>query len=130
MITDPISDMIIRIKNAVKSGKKHASIPASGEKKEIAKILFEEGYIANYEFKEDNKQGIIKISFKYVDGEPSISGLKRISKPSRRVYVNTKNIPLVKSGYGVAIISTSKGIMSDANARKNNVGGEVLLYVW
>lgn len=130
MITDPISDMIIRIKNAVKSGKKHALIPASGEKKEIAKILFEEGYIANYEFKEDNKQGIIQISFKYVDGEPSISGLKRISKPSRRVYVNTKNIPLVKSGYGVAIISTSKGIMSDAHARKNNVGGEVLLYVW
>jgi len=97
--------------------------------KNIERQKLEENLKQGYKAKAELNKKICG-DFKYVDGEPSISGLKRISKPSRRVYVNTKNIPLVKSGYGVAIISTSKGIMSDANARKNNVGGEVLLYVW
>ncbi|RKZ18057.1 30S ribosomal protein S8 [bacterium] len=130
MMTDPIADMITRIRNAIERRKKHVRIPASKMKKEIARILFEEGFIGNYEFIEDNKQGEIVITLKYVDGESPIKGMERISKPSRRVYTDSKNIPRVMSGYGIAILSTSKGILTDAQARQMKVGGEILIYVW
>ena len=130
MLTDPVADMLTRIRNAIHAGHKRVAIPASNVKKEIARILFEEGYIANYEFIEDNKQGIINITLKWVEGENAISGLERISKPGRRVYVKWKSIPRVKEGFGIAIVSTSKGILSDKDARRKKVGGEVLCAIW
>lgn len=128
MQTDPISDMIVKINNASKAKKKTVEIPISNMKKEIVKILFEEGFIDNYEFKEDNNT--IQITLRYVDGISSITKIQRISKPSRRIYVKVDNIPIVKNGYGIAILSTSKGIMTGDKARKENSGGEVILTVW
>lgn len=130
MQTDPISDMITKINNAVRAKKKTVEIPSSNIKKEIVKILFEEGFIANYEFSENKVKNSIIITLKYVDEISSITKIERVSKPSRRIYVNTDNIPIVKNGYGIAIISTSKGIMSGEKARKENAGGELLLTVW
>lgn len=131
VMTDPIADMLTRIRNATTVKHSHVEIPASNVKKAIAKILLEEGFIKGYEVKEDGKQGIIKIELKYTQGqEKVISGLKRISKPGLRVYVNKDQIPKVLGGLGIAIISTSKGIMTDAQARKENVGGEVICYIW
>ncbi|MCK4421880.1 30S ribosomal protein S8 [candidate division WOR-3 bacterium] len=130
MLTDPIADMITRIRNAVKAEHRHVEIPGSRVKKEITKILFEEGYIGNYTFEDDNKQGKILITLKYINDESPIHEIKRISKPSRRVYVGKKDIPLVTRGFGISLLSTPKGIMSDAEARKNGVGGELLLEVW
>ena len=130
-ITDPIADMLTRIRNANSS--KHASvdIPSSKIKLAIAKILLDEGYIKDFESIEDNKQGTIRVTLKYDEnGKRVISGLKRISKPGLRIYANKEEIPLVLNGLGIAIISTSKGIMTDKNARKENVGGEVLAYIW
>ncbi len=130
MITDPIADMLTRIRNAVRAGHRHVEIPVSNLKKEITKVLFEEGYIGNYKFTEDGGWEKILITLKYISEESPIHKIKRISKPSRRVYVDKSEIPLVKRGFGVAVISTSKGVMSDAEARKLGVGGELLLEVW
>lgn len=130
-MTDPIADMLTRIRNGNNARHKSVDVPASNIKKEISEILLKEGYIKKYEFIEDDKQGIIKIDFKYGENnERVISGIKRISKPGLRVYVNRENIPRVLGGLGIAIISTSKGIVTDKEARKLGVGGEVICYVW
>ncbi len=130
-ITDPIADMLTRIRNAIMANKKDVAIPLSKEKLEIAKILKNEGYIFN--FKVDNSEFLaqIVVELKYKDKKNSvIEGLKRISKPGRRVYEKADSIPKVLSGLGVAILSTSKGIMTGRECEKNNVGGEVLLHIW
>lgn len=131
VLTDPIADMLTRIRNA--SSVKHESvdIPCSKFKTEVARILKEEGYIREYKVIEDNKQGLLRIYLKYgVNKEKVISGIKRISKPGLRVYANKDEIPRVLGGLGIAILSTSRGVMTDKIARKNNVGGEVICYVW
>jgi len=130
-VTDPIADMLTRIRNAL--GAKHESVnmPASKMKKAVAGILLKEGFIKGYEYKDEGPQGIIRISLKYGAKEESvINGLKRISKPGLRVYAKRDDVPKVLGGLGVAIISTSKGIMTDRDARNNDVGGEVIAYVW
>ena len=130
-ITDPIADMLTRIRNASSSKHDSVTVPSSKIKLAIAKILNDEGYIAGYELVEDDKQGIIKINLKYGANKTSvISGLKRVSKPGLRVYANKEELPRVLKGLGIAIISTSKGIMTDKEARKLNVGGEVLAFIW
>ena len=130
-ITDPIADMLTRIRNANSSKHESVNVPASKIKIEIAKILEKEGYINGFEVIEDNIQGMIKIDLKYASGKQSvITGLKRVSKPGLRVYASNENLPKVLKGLGIAIISTSKGIMTDKEARKLNVGGEVLAYIW
>nr|WP_075574123.1 30S ribosomal protein S8 [Ezakiella massiliensis] len=131
MLTDPIADMLTRIRNA--NHQRHATvdIPASKIKLAIAEILKEEGYIADYEVIEENVQGTIRISLKYInEKERVITGIRRISKPGLRIYVNSNELPTVLGGLGIAIISTSNGIMTDKEARKQKVGGEVLCYVW
>ena len=129
--TDPIADMLTRIRNANSQKHKTVDIPASNMKRAIANILFKEGYIAAYEEINDNTQGVIRITLKYDEnGARVIDGLRRISKPGLRVYAKAENIPRVLNGLGIAIISTSKGVMTDKEARKENVGGEVLAYVW
>ena len=131
MMTDPIADLLTRIRNGNHARHKSVDIPASNIKKEIAKILLDEGYIKNYDLVEDNKQGIIKIDLKYAQsGERVISGIKRISKPGLRVYVKCEDVPKVLGGLGIAIISTSKGIITDKVAREKGVGGEVICYIW
>ena len=128
-MTDVIADMLTRIRNAVSAKHESVEIPASNTKKAIANILLEEGYIAGVEFIE-GVQGTIKIALKYNGRNKVISGLKRISKPGLRVYVGTEDIPQVLGGLGIAILSTSKGIMTGAKAKKAHQGGEVLAYVW
>ena len=131
VMTDPIADMLTRIRNA--NNAKHATVtvPSSNIKKAIAGILLEEGYIKNFKYIEDDKQGMLEIELKYGEDESKvISGIKRISKPGLRIYVSKEDVPKVLNGLGIAIMSTSKGIMTDKNARKNNVGGEVVCYVW
>ncbi len=130
-ITDPIADMLTRIRNA--GSAKHATvdIPASKMKKAIADILVEEGYIKSYQTVNEGAQGIIRVTLKYLaGGEKAITGLRRVSKPGLRVYAGAEELPWVLKGLGIAIISTSKGIMTDKQARKNHVGGEVLAFVW
>ncbi len=130
-ITDPIADMLTRIRNANSSKHKTVDIPASKMKKSIADILFKEGYIKSFEEIDTDNQGIIRITLKYDEkGNRVIAGLKRISKPGLRVYANCEELPKVLNGLGIALISTSKGIMTDKQARQNNVGGEVLAYIW
>ncbi len=131
MMTDPIADMLTRIRNSNNAKHKTVDVPASNIKKEIAQILLDEGYIKSFDFIEDNKQGMLKVELKYTqDGDRVISGLKRISKPGLRVYANSQELPKVLGGLGIAIISTSKGIVTDKTARELNVGGEVICYVW
>lgn len=130
MMTDPIADMLSRIRNGNLAKHKSVEVPASNIKKDLAQILLDEGYIKGFNVTEDDKQGIITIDLKYVNEERVISGLKRISKPGRRVYVGAQDVPKVLDGLGTAIISTSKGMMTDKNARKETVGGEVICYVW
>ncbi|MBQ8196054.1 MAG: 30S ribosomal protein S8 [Oscillospiraceae bacterium] len=130
-ITDTIADMLTRIRNA--NAAKHASvdIPASNMKKQIAQILLDEGYIKNFKVIDDNKQGIIRVTLKYTDTKAQvITGLRRVSKPGLRIYSNCKDMPKVMKGLGIAIVSTSKGIMTDKKARELNVGGEVLAFIW
>ena len=129
-ITDPIADMVTRIRNA--SSAKHATvdIPASNMKKSIAEILMQEGYIKNYQLINDGVQGIIKVALKYNGNEKAIAGLRRVSKPGLRVYAGADELPYVLRGLGIAIVSTSKGVMTDKKAREANVGGEVLAFVW
>ena len=130
---DPIADYLTRIRNAVSAGHRLVEIPASNIKKEITKILFDQGYILNYKFEETpNKQGIIKIALKYAPHTklPAIRGLKRVSKPGLRVYSKSEKLPRVLNGLGIAIISTPKGIMTDKEARRLNLGGEVLCFIY
>lgn len=130
-MTDPIADMLTRIRNALVVKHDAVEVPASNMKKEIARILLQEGYITSYEVVEDGVQGKIVITLKYgPNGERVISGLKRISKPGLRIYAGHDELPKVLGGLGIAIISTPKGVMTDKEARKNNHGGEVLAYVW
>ena len=130
-ITDPIADMLTRIRNANSSKHESVNVPASKLKIEIARILNEEGYINGYEVIDDGLQGIIKITLKYgANKQKVITGLKRVSKPGLRVYAGKDELPRVLRGLGIAIISTSKGIMTDKEARKANVGGEVLAFIW
>ena len=130
-MTDPIADMLTRIRNANVVKHETVDVPASNMKKELARILLEEGFIRGYDVIEDGKQGIIRIQFKYgQEGERVITGLKKISKPGMRVYAANHEIPKVLNGLGISVISTSKGILTDKQARKENVGGEVICYVW
>ena len=130
-ITDPIADMLTRIRNAGTAKHATVDIPASKMKKAIAEILLEEGYIKSFQLVDDGTQGIIRVTLKYLPGkEKAIQGLRRVSKPGLRVYAGADELPRVLKGLGIAIISTSKGIMTDKAARAANVGGEVLAFVW
>ena len=130
-ITDPIADMLTRIRNANSEKHESVDVPASNLKKAIAQILLDEGYIKNYQIIDDEKQGLIKITLKYGENKTKvISGLKRISKPGLRVYAGKDELPKVLKGLGIAIISTSQGIMTDKKARQLNIGGEVLAFIW
>ena len=130
MVTDPIADMLTRIRNANVMRYKEVEVPASKIKNEIARILKEEGFISDYKVKKNNIQDNIVLYLKYSGKERVITGLKRISKPGLRVYAKAEEIPTVLRGLGIAIISTSKGLMTDKNARKASLGGEVLAYIW
>ena len=130
-ITDTIADMLTRIRNANSAKHPSVDIPCSNIKKQIAQILVDEGYIKNFRVIEDNKQGIIRITLKYTENKSQvITGLRRVSKPGLRIYSNCKDMPKVMNGLGIAIVSTSKGLMTDRKAREKHVGGEVLAFVW
>ena len=130
-ITDTIADLLTRIRNAASAKHDTVEIPASNMKKAICQILVDEGYIKSFSVTEDGKQGIIKVVLKYGEGKtPVINGLRRVSKPGLRIYSNVEELPKVMKGLGIAIISTSKGVMTDRQARKENVGGEVLAFIW
>ena len=130
-ITDTIADMLTRIRNASAAKHDSVAIPASNVKKAIAQILLDEGYIQSYTVEEDGKQGVIHITLKYGQNKSQIiTGIRRVSKPGLRIYTNVEDMPRVMKGLGIAILSTSKGIMTDKQARKANVGGEVLAFVW
>ena len=131
MMTDPIADMLTRIRNANSSKHKTVDIPSSRVKHQIAEILVQEGYVSGYEIIEDGVKKTIRITLKYGDKNSRVlSGIKRISKPGLRVYAQSNNLPKVLNGLGVAIVSTNRGIVSDKEARKNKVGGEVLAFIW
>ena len=131
VVTDPIADMLTRIRNANAMKYKEVKMPVSKVKTEIARILKEEGFIEDYKVKEDKTQGTLVLTLKYVNKkERVITGLKRISTPGLRVYAKASEMPKVLNGFGIAIVSTSKGIMTDKEARKNSLGGEVMAYVW
>jgi len=130
-ITDVVADMLTRIRNANTAKHETVEIPASNLKKAIAQILLDEGYIKDFTVTEDNKQGMINVTLKYgANKQRIIQGLRRVSKPGLRIYASSQDLPKVKNGLGIAIISTSKGIMTDKEARKQNVGGEVLAFIW
>ena len=130
-VTDTIADLLTRIRNAQAAKHDTVEVPASNMKKAICQILVDEGYVRHYSVKEDGKQGVITISLKYAEGrQPVIKGLKRVSKPGLRIYSSAAELPKVMKGLGVAIVSTSKGIMTDRAARQENVGGEVLAFIW
>ena len=129
-MSDVIADMLTRIRNASNAKHETVDIPASNMKKSIADILVEEGYIKGYQVIEDGKQGIIRVTLKYIGKQKVISGLRRVSKPGLRVYVGADELPRVLRGLGIAIVSTSKGVMTDKKARELHVGGEVLAFVW
>ncbi len=128
--TDPIADFLTRIRNAVKARHRRVDIPASNMKKAVAQILLEEKFIANFTVLEDGKQGVLRINLKYNNGKPVIAGIRRVSKPGIRQYKGKAELPRVMGGLGVAIVSTSRGIMTDGKARLENVGGEILAFVW
>ena len=130
VVTDTIADMLTRIRNANQMRYVEVRVPSSKIKKEIARILKDEGYIVDYKVEDENTQGTIVLTLKYKNKERVITGLRRISKPGLRVYCKSDEIPKVLNGLGIAIISTSKGIMTDKQARKENIGGEVLAYIW
>lgn len=130
-MTDPIADMLTRIRNGSNAKHDSVDIPASNIKKQLAQILLDEGFIKSYDVIDDGKQGIIRVDIKYGNqNEKVISGIKRISKPGLRVYVKSDEVPRVLGGLGIAILSTSKGVMTDKVARKEGIGGEVICYVW
>jgi len=130
MLTDPIADMLTRIRNAVRIKSEKVDIPLSRMKLEIAKILKEEGFIRAYKILKDKRQGILRVFLKYMDNENVISGLKRISKPGRRIYVGKDEIPRVMGSVGIAILTTPRGVLSDNACRNEGVGGEIICYVW
>lgn len=130
LVNDPIADMLTRIRNAQIAKHDTVVIPASNMKKSIAKILLDEGYIKNYQLIDDGTQGVIRITLKYNGNEKALSGLRRVSKPGLRVYAGADELPKVLRGLGIAIVSTSKGVMTDKAARAAHVGGEVLAFVW
>lgn len=130
MLTDPIADMLTRIRNAIMIRADKVDIPASRMKLDIAKIMKEEGLIRAYKIIKDNRQGVLRISLKYVDDQSVISGLKRVSKPGRRVYVGYREIPVVMGGLGLGILTTPGGLLTDKSCRREKVGGELLCYVW
>ncbi len=132
IMTDPIADFLTRIRNAIMAGHRVVEVPASNLKREMTKILFEKGYILNYKFIDDDKQGIVKIALKYdpQTKTPAIKALKRVSTPGLRSYAGYRNLPRVLNGLGVAILSTSRGVMTDKEARLQKIGGEVLCYVY
>ena len=131
IVTDPIADMLTRIRNALVARHESVEVPASNMKKAIAQILLDKGYIKTVEIEEEGPQGKIKIGLKYgPNNESVVTGLRRISKPGLRVYARKEEVPKVLGGLGIAIISTSKGVMTDKKARQNNIGGEVLAYIW
>lgn len=129
-VTDPIADLLTRIRNAVKANKRKVEMPASKMKVRIAEILKEQKFIVDFVVVPDNKQNVLQIALRYTNGIPAISGLKKISTPGLRKYAPSDELPRVLNGYGIAIISTSKGIMTDKKARSEKVGGEVLCYIW
>ena len=130
-VTDTIADLLTRIRNAQAAKHDTVEVPASNMKKAICQILVDEGYVKNFTVTDDGKQGIINITLKYGAGRtPVIKGLKRVSKPGLRIYSNAQELPKVMKGLGIAVVSTSKGIMTDREARKTNVGGEVLAFIW
>ena len=130
-ITDVIADMLTRIRNANAAKHEKVDIPNSNMKKAIAQILLDEGYVKSFQVIDDDKQGVIRVTLKYGDNKtPVITGLRRVSKPGLRIYTNCEEMPKVMNGLGIAILSTSKGVMTDKKARKENVGGEVLAFVW
>ncbi len=131
-MTDPIADYLTRLRNSIKANQRIVEIPASNLKKEMTRVLFEKGYILNYKFEDEGPQGLIKIALKYnpVTKAPAIRKLTRVSKPGLRKYANHSTLPRVINGLGIAIITTSKGIMTDKEARQSNVGGEVLCYIY
>src|ERR1043165_5310518 len=132
MVTDPIADFLTRVRNAQMAGHRIGEIPASNLKKRITEILYDQGYILKYKFEEDNKQGLIKIALKYdpQSKEPAIKSLERISRPGLRQYASPAEFKRVKNGLGIAIVSTSQGVMTDKQAKSQNVGGEVLCYIY
>ena len=129
-VTDPIADFLTRIRNASSAGKPVVDIPASGMKKGLAEILKKHNFIRDYTVVEDNKQNLIRIALRYTNGTPAISGLKRISKPGLRVYSDSIKLPRVLNGLGIAVVSTSKGLRTDKEARNESIGGEIICYVW
>ena len=129
-VTDPISDFLTRIRNASKAKKVKVEIPSSKMKAGLAEILKKTGYIYDYKIDEDNKQNVISVLLKYSDGEPAINGLKRISKPGLRIYKKSDELPRVLNGLGTAVISTSKGLLTEKEARRQDTGGEVVCYIW
>ncbi len=131
-MTDPIADYLTRLRNSIKAGQRIVEIPASKLKKEMTRVLFEKGYILNYKFEDEGPQGLIKIALKYnpLTKAPAIRKLTRVSKPGLRKYANHSTLPRVINGLGIAIITTSKGVMTDKEARQSNVGGEVLCYIY
>lgn len=129
-VTDPIADFLTRVRNAASAKKKYVEIPASNMKVRMAEILKENHFINDFNVVEDNKQNIVRVHLKYVDGTSSISGLKRISTPGLRRYTGKDDLPRVLNGLGVAVLSTSKGLLTERNARKEGVGGEVVCHIW
>ena len=129
-VTDPISDFLTRVRNASKAGKLRVDIPASNMKKSLAEILKTQKFINDYSVVEDNKQDILRLELKYTNGNPAISGLKKISKPGLRVYKKSDKLPRVLNGLGIAVVSTSQGLLTDKDARKQAIGGEVVCYIW
>ncbi|NLO22829.1 MAG: 30S ribosomal protein S8 [Fibrobacter sp.] len=129
-MTDPIADMLTRVRNAAKAKLPVVDIPASNFKREIAQVLQEKGFIKKFVVIDDGKQGILKVLLRYTNGTPAIQAIHRVSRPGLRHYVDAVNLPRVRNGLGYAIISTSKGVMTDHEARKENLGGEVVAYIW
>lgn len=129
-MTDPIADFLSRIRNAVSAQHKYVDIPASRLKESLAAILKEQGFIANAERVDEGPQGTLRLTLRYVRGNPSVLGLKRVSRPGLRLYAGSDELPRVKNGLGIAVISTSQGLMTDKEARRRNIGGEVMCYVW
>lgn len=129
-MTDPVADFLTRVRNAAKAKHKRVDVPASNLKKAITQIMLEEKFISNFTLINDGKQGVLRIQLKYNSGKPVISGLRRVSRPGIRLYRPAGELPRVLGGLGVAIVSTSKGVMTDHRARKEHVGGEILAYIW
>lgn len=130
MMTDPIADMLARVRNASRAGHKRVDMPVSKLKVEIARILKESAFVHDYKVLDDGRHGVLRIYLKYHEGRPVIRDVQRVSKPGRRQYAGVQELPRVRNGLGMAIVSTSRGVMSDRDARKNNVGGEILAAIW